>query len=42
MYTYIYVHVHMHVRVCVSNFLMHLGRHPLKQYAELIEAQEKG
>ena len=25
-----------------SNFLMHLGRHHLKQYAELIEVQEKG
>ena len=23
-------------------FLMHLGRHHLKHYAELIEAQEKG
>ena len=25
-----------------SNFLMHLGRHHLEWYAELIEAQEKG
>ena len=25
-----------------SNFLMHLGRRHLKQYAELVEAQEKG
>ena len=26
----------------MSNFLMYLGGHHLEQYAELIEAQEKG
>ena len=26
----------------MSNFLMHLGRHHLERYAELIEAQKKG
>ena len=25
-----------------SNFLMHLGRHHLERYAELLEVQEKG
>ena len=29
------------IDVNTSNFLMHLGRYHLKQYAELIEAQEK-
>ena len=30
------------VDINTSNFLMHLRRHHLEQYAELIEAQEKG
>ena len=30
------------IDINMSNFLMHLGRHHLERYAELIEAQEKG